>query len=577
MIIDHFNQSLVNKPSGLAEEDWFSMDDVFPYLSNPFTARVPLHVSQGNTNAYAFIYSMLVPETALHEKWQLELEDQSVDPSHSWGYGTRDEGGVNIACLYPPYTEHSSSVFDSGHPITILRSHPLQTSDEPYVEISQEITHTHGLYWSHAHSAYIRLDELGDPEECIRIRAEKRDIAVDILPDLLKLHLFLGHYVLIRFFSFGRWNVEDLVITEQSREKKVANIEDQHIHATVQIIGFENGGKHYNLRGFQCLSVPRGEETSLRQELEGEKPREYCTFTIKDWKNKRVVECSSDPESFASYFTKSDLPYETSPAFFSREVLRKYKDNPEKYTIKESIIYCRGAWQLQYGINDVGQVHAYICYLSYLPHKEQLHWKQYNEEPRAGLSATTVARDFYAEFVTDPFDPLRELKALLESFPSIEGECEYGSIWMPPSKEIVKQLIYMTGESKKEWEEDIHLLDKAVVEGLKAKSLRKIVQSLSTTLPNIERLGSIKLLGELLRLKDIAEDIRGEVITPLEELHEIRSKISGHREGEDASKLIASILRAHKTFSKHERHLVGKLYTAMRIFAELIQKDILTL
>jgi hypothetical protein len=367
------------------------------------------------------------------------------------------------------------------------------------------------------------------------------------------------------------------VSTERSREKEVVTIEDQHIHATFQKIWFENGGKHCHLRGFQYLSVPSGEENSLRQELEGAKPREYCSFIIQDWKNKRISECSSDPEFLANYFTKSDLPYETSPAFFSREVLRKYKDTPEKYTIDKDKIYCRGAWQLQYGINDMGQVHAYICYLSYLPYKEQLYWKHYNEEPKAGLSATTVARDFYAEFVTDPFDPLSELKTLLVSFPSIEGKCEYGPIWRPPNKDIVEQLIYMTGDSQKEWENDIHLLDKAVVEGLNARSLRKIVQSLSPILPNTETLRSIKLLGELLRLKDIAEDIREDVIAPLEELHMIRSKVFGHRKGEDASEIIASILTTHKTFSKHERHLVGKLYTSMRIFAELIQKGVLSL
>ena len=86
-----------------------------------------------------------------------------------------------------------------------------------------------------------------------------------------------------------------------------------------------------------------------------------------------------------SYFRDTGKPFEVSPVFFNPEVLTKYKSNHEKYDLDDRHIHCYGAWSLKtYSINEEGQVHTYLCYLGQLPYKEQLHWKQYNEEPKSG-------------------------------------------------------------------------------------------------------------------------------------------------------------------------------------------------
>jgi hypothetical protein len=52
---------------------------------------------------------------------------------------------------------------------------------------------------------------------------------------------------------------------------------------------------------------------------------QYATFKIFDRKNNRNVETSCAPGSITNYFTKNDLPWEISPAFFRPEVLTRYK------------------------------------------------------------------------------------------------------------------------------------------------------------------------------------------------------------------------------------------------------------
>ncbi|MGR3296475.1 MAG: hypothetical protein ACUZ8A_09700 [Candidatus Bathyanammoxibius sp.] len=578
MIVDLFEQSLVNKSSGVAEEDWYSMHDVYSYLSDPLNSRVPLYISQLSSRASAVIYSTLVPKAALHGEWREELKDWRFDPWHSWGYGWSNEDGAITASLFPPYTESSDRILESSHPIVIPCYNLVLPKDGVCIDISQEITHTHGLHWSESNSAYIRLDELGDLEECVRVRGVKKNVAVDILSDLLRLHLFVGDYVFVRLFDVRRWTKDTLFDQEVHRDEEVVAIEEQKIYGSLLQTKYEDGAKFYRLRGFQCISVQEGEEQALWQELKGEKPREYCEFVIRDWKNKRTVKCSSDPKCTANYFTKSDLPFETSPAFFRREVLRKYKDDLEKYTINEEtgVIDCRGAWSLLYGTNDVGQIHAYICDLALLPYREQLHWKTHNEEPKAGLSKSTVRRDFYAEPVFDPPDHLSQLKTILNSFPSVEETTKPGPPWMLPSDDSVNRLMYMTGESQKEWENDILDFAQVVIEGFDAKFLRVLVRKLSPDLPDLERLGSIKLLDHLLCIKSIAEDIRDDIVPPLIDLQKIRSKVCGHRQGDDAAEIIASVRTKHKTFSKHQKYLIGRVLIAMRTLADLIQNGTLT-
>jgi hypothetical protein len=37
-------------------------------------------------------------------------------------------------------------------------------------------------------------------------------------------------------------------------------------------------------------------------------------------------------------------------------------------------------------VNEEGQIHAYIVDLRNLPYEERLHWKAYNEPPKAGIT-----------------------------------------------------------------------------------------------------------------------------------------------------------------------------------------------
>ena len=66
-------------------------------------------------------------------------------------------------------------------------------------------------------------------------------------------------------------------------------------------------------------------------------------------------------------------------------------------------------------LNDAGQIHTYICYLGELPYEEQLHWKSFNEEPRAGISQRALLNDFEAE-PSDIVDPLVQILHIVKAW-----------------------------------------------------------------------------------------------------------------------------------------------------------------
>jgi hypothetical protein len=148
------------------------------------------------------------------------------------------------------------------------------------------------------------------------------------------------------------------------------------------------------MRGVQIVEGRMTRQQAAQGHRIGPDPnKQYASFIVQDWKNEVICEVSCAPGATANYFTKSDLPFETSPAFFRPDVLLKYKADSDKYTLKDRSITCRNAWHLEtYDINEAGQVHTYLAYLRDLPYEEQLYWKAHNEVQRRRFQSARLRR-----------------------------------------------------------------------------------------------------------------------------------------------------------------------------------------
>jgi hypothetical protein len=568
----------LTRPPDTPFDAWMRADDMLDFLIATSRDEIVLHCLQGgdeptNIDASAlFLSSTLYPEPRLTRRARRELVDWNFDPlSGLWGYGTTFEDGEHTRLLRPFEWEEPPAL-QHCIPLIIRRENSLEMDRTPYYELDQAVQHVHDLHWVEPRRAYCRLDEYGDYRDVVRIGMDGYRGEITIEEDILARHLALGELALIRFFEIDRGF--RLASPTGPDHDAARLIRRGNITARwTPVASDEDGvpGRAY-LRGVQILRLRR--DGKLRTQLASDRAgRRYTTFLAQDWKHSRLAEVSCDPDRLGNYFVPSDLPFETTPAFFRRDVLHRYQADPEKYRVSERQIICRNAWALRFGENEAGQVHAYLVDLGRLPYQEQLYWKSFNEPPQGGIGRHAFKTDFLGSWDIDP-EPLRDLKALLRSFPAASAGGQSASVWDPPSgaeEDLAERLQYLATNSPQEWESEIIKLAKVTVEGLSAPQLRIVGRETGLSPEELER-GTIKLVRRILEMKGLAADVVDSVATPLEELWRFRSKLGAHRKGKEAAEMIREVRRNHRDLSAHYRALMARVGRSFRSLADLVSR-----
>lgn len=450
------------------EKDMLSRN--WEFIFSEFNGWIVLYCSTlGQAGGY-WIYPMLYPSKDVI-CLKNELPKYSFSPS-SVGYSHVMSGEKQ---WIEPYWKEDKKLTDSEVPLFFLRQYyGYAKGKENYYEFNQLVTHPLDLHWSTKNQAYCRLNDQGEEIEKIKVINHDKVSLILMRKKTLENLLHLGDWNLIRYFSFNRFNAE--FPSFQDCASKI--FEPTEYEAIFEIRTCKN--EYAEFRGAQIMrpETPKAQFFSWDFSDNEEEGKKYAEFTVQDWKNKQTLKnYSLNPKNFSNYFTKSDLPFETSPIFFKAEVLDKYKNDHDKYDLTERTISCRGGWYLQtYDINEYNQVHTYAIYLGRLPYKEQLHWLQYNEEPKGPISKRSVQTDFEAKF-PDEKSKLELLKEFLFKLGDIKiGELD-NIIWSPKGgswESASKGLHYVNSENANEWHDFIIALTNTVNEGFQLKPLRRV-------------------------------------------------------------------------------------------------------
>jgi hypothetical protein len=538
---------------------WLEGRDVPNFLESSVSEDVPIYVSRGSL----YLYGAFIPAERLTGDWVKQGLTWNFSVPEGWGYGYRnDRDGNSTPAIFPPLNQTGSELLDRAEPLIFWRR--LEGRGQPYMELNQRFAHVAGIHRIEERGAYCRVDDNGDIENVVVTERTDSGWTCTARRSALDFYMFLTDSVLVRVFDVIRplasWDGQG------RRTEAVVKHPSQEIFARQTLLLDESGLPiRGTLRGFQV--VRRGmEDEKLWKVLRGEplEPKQYETFLINDWKTKSFVEWSCDPAELGNYFVKSDLPYSTSPVFFRPEVLSKYKQNPEKYDLDVRSVSCRGIWTLRsFDINEEGQVHAYIGDLGDLPYPEQLHWKQFNEPPKAGISKRAFQTDFEASWDVEP-DPVWELKAVLREFPPTnEGRI----IWSTHGTEIEKALAniqHVVTDSPKEWRDVVLDLCRLVVDGLETANLRELASSLGC---DDKKLGSLKLLRRVLHARSVDANVISEACDPLDALQAQRSSKSAHGVSADVPANTREDFRSRLEAVEH----------SVRLLADLIRQGVLDL
>ena len=561
-------EQINNLPDDPAEyTDWIKAGTHLSLLQNNAEEDELIIYAGGK---YIFIHGVVVNKNNLCPLDQDDLLDWNGDPfslcaGYAWGSG-RDDVWIERSGLI-----HGTKTLESARQLIFARGFAgLQSNASMYYEVLQEYTHCTDIHWKPEQNAYCRFDEFGDLEHVVSITAENTFQGVSLVSfkrEPLEEYLVASQSVLVQMFDFTLGRLGDM----NWRYAPENLIKKTHIFFRQKL----DLGKSAHTRGVQIIRPRRSDSeifASIKGEPTGRDESQYVEFLAYDWRNERVTNISTDPNKTANYFqeNKKSLPFETSPAFFNAEVLLKYKSDHDKYSIDEQnrTIDCRNAWTLRnYGVNEAGQVHAYICYLRYLPYKEQLYWKSFNEERKAGISEHTYARDFKGEWV-ESTNPLDMIKSILDRWK--QSDVLWWKLRDPSS---VERIALPLTSSRDEWARAFTNLVQFIIEGFEIKAIHKKLDELGIDWQCKER--SLSLLERVLSSE--TENGCVQKLNGLRLVQHIRSKVDAHSRGTKADALATRAVQEHGSYAAHFeavcRNIVSELEHIERAFNQGITED----
>lgn len=540
-----------------AFDEWLKAPDAVAFLKeNVQHDEFVLYATSGHT----FIHSILVPVANVNPPNVTDLMSWSFNAYGTWGVSYTNSDPPEIK-LEGPFQHSGAKTFEGGTRLVFPRDFEGRVGQKHYWEIFQPFAHVFGLHFLEERNAFCRLDENGDVEDFVRIVTVPRrgdefgGTVITFRRALLDEWMLLTDSVMIRTFEFIRRRP---AFYDWSSATQSDRTTDGDVFYDFGIVPGQGSFR----RGCQIVRpIMQWADLQKQYGWPREDKREYESFIAHDWKNQVIREISSAPGATANYFTKSDLPFETSPAFFRPEVLQKYKADSDKYRLEDRSIHCRGAWYLKtYDINEAGQVHTYVCYLRDLPYAEQLHWKAYNEPPKAPISKRALTTDFGGRY-HEEYDALRSLKEVLQ-------ELSHKDVpwWTLRSGKALDQIMYPVTSSADEWANEILLLDQLVVEGFEEKWLRRKAEAFGR--PHTPTHRSLKLVEECLIGLGHEEEHARAVTASLHETHYLRSKVKGHIAGQEATEIRKAALKEHGTYRKHYEALCTRCDEAIRTIAK---------
>ncbi len=505
---------------------------------------------------HVYIQTVLAPSDALTPADHDDLMSACIMPDDTWCIQHSWSSAGHEVYLEPPLDHPGCTSLKGGEPIVFRRSFEGMRDFGDPIEPNQKLVHCFRAFFMEERSAYCRLDGRGDLEDVIRIvkvvtpGEDHHQVAALVSVKDLAEYMAVSNQVLFRKFDFTRFTPSAFGGWGPIEDRKNPRAPD---------LGYQSGvsaGASF-ANGFQIIRTGLTVEAMIAERQRASDPdlRQYETFKIQDWKNKRLVEVSCGPDGIANYFTKSDKPFEVSPAFFRPEVLQKYKADPDKYELRDRTITCRNSWYLKtYDINEQGQVHTYVGYLANLPYEEQQYWKTFNEWPKAPISKRAFENDIQGKWTTDR-EPLFELKKIVGDLDKRAPRW-----WKHRGQALVNAVLYPATTSSKEWADELLALDQLVVEGFIPKELRALAKRLCAVFE--ADWASLKLIEAIVVAQGAAQEDAVSAVAPLRTLHHLRSKVKGHST-EERRKLEKDAVAQHGSLRAHFKALVDECAHAM--------------
>ena len=290
------------------------------FVFDDYDGWVILKVSSERSGGYWF-HPVLCPANKITPAFCNGLPDFGVRPQ-SGAYGHVTSGDRH---WLEPFWEAGADFDKSEVPLFFGRHHYGRPGgEEHYIEFNQLVTHPLNVHWSPVKQAYCSINSMGDEVEKIKIVNWEGTHIVVIKRRALDKLLYLGNWVLVRYFMFTR-RVSDgyyLMTGEPTVESQVVEFgrgEGRYKITTTKQAEIES----VEFRGGHIESpiTPEAELLSWGFDDDDDEDQRHASFIVQDFRNGKVLEeYSLDPSNFSDYFTKSNLPFAAVAVGFWRRM-----------------------------------------------------------------------------------------------------------------------------------------------------------------------------------------------------------------------------------------------------------------
>ena len=273
-----------------------------------------------------------------------------------------------------------------SEPLVIERQ--FSKMKEDYLEISEEFRLFHNLYHDKETNTYIKIDDAGNETTIAIVKPDEVQIRLKEIRQFLAIkEMYLS--LLFEFNEYSEYSLKELGISEfeQCDFKRKGLMCWTYDRWDIPVQNFQSISR---LRGRKLIEPLPKSKSGFGDFAEEPK---YVEFVVDVDDNGDEVCYTCNPYKLKRISGENpNAPWDFTPVHFRKQVLDRYYNQPNKYTVKDSRVEC-GMWGLKIDNHDFDKVCVLLSDLGIsLPYAEQLHWQAHNIPPEGGVSETFYRR-----------------------------------------------------------------------------------------------------------------------------------------------------------------------------------------
>lgn len=418
----------------------------------------------------------------------------------------------------------TASRFDADNPVgTGKRPFIVETFHHGYRPNEIDFVQAFKLFWNGWWDGNIlrRLDNDGAVHDVARVTRNAKSVRLEVDFHHLRSFLALANAGLLRIHDHMRYSDDPTASDSTNTHIDGSGVFESHVGHNDFLASYASFGR---VMGKDVVAPYEGLTSDPRESIQG-----HERFIVGRDPDGTDRVASADESA-------GEAPFLTA-VYFRPEVLRRYYDAPDRYTVQTGTVTCLDFWSIPFErrpSDDLVQV--YLGDLGNTPHVDQRHWRSFNvQPPGTGISDVRFRRDFNAEWVNPEGDVVFDFKlaliALNKSANDILGSPIFQDLTLP-DRHVFENLRVPVSDGPEESDNQITGLAKITVDSFDNDLIKRNLP-VGTDTTNLR---SIVLLQKVLEGWGVTDT--AVMIEPFGALYAVRSTGAAHRRGSGAEKAL---------------------------------------